>query len=421
MISQDQERMPDTDPKQRSGSARPSPAADRHENRIEQGGPSRRVRRYDIDWLRILAVLLLIPFHSARIFDVFETFYAKNAVTSEVLSYFIGFMNFWHMPLFFLIAGAATYFALGFRRGAEYGRERLKRLGIPFLFGLLVIVPPQSFYGVLTHHGEPGSLFNYYPHFFEVKNGDLSGYSGGFTQGHLWFILLLLVFSLVALPLFAFWRTHPDFIKRLATFCERPGAIYVLALPILVGGALPSLGGEKPFYYIAFFILGYVLMADERFRRSVDRHMAASLILGGITLTAILALAIFKVQFPKYSPGGILYYAIQCFTSWFCILGFLGLAHRFLNVKNRVLAYASEAAYPFYLLHQTVIVVIGYYVVQSSLGVALKFGIIAGLSLITTLLIYDVIVRRTSVLRFLFGMKPRARVLKPAHEPASAG
>jgi hypothetical protein len=81
-------------------------------------------RRYDIDWLRVLAVLLLFPFHTARIFDTWLPFYVKNAAASDALTYFIFYLNPWHMPLLFLLAGASTWFALGFRSAGQYTKER---------------------------------------------------------------------------------------------------------------------------------------------------------------------------------------------------------------------------------------------------------------------------------------------------------
>ena len=102
---------------------------------------SKPQRRWDIDWLRVLAVLMLFPFHTARIFNNYEPFYVKNAEWSDALTYFIYIVHPWHMPLLFLLAGASTWFALGFRSGRQYTKERFVRLLIPFIFGLLVIVP----------------------------------------------------------------------------------------------------------------------------------------------------------------------------------------------------------------------------------------------------------------------------------------
>lgn len=100
-------------------------------------------RRCDIDWLRILAVLLLIPFHTARIFDPFDPFYVKNAERSTALGYgAIKVLHPWHMPLLFLLAGAATWFAIGFRSGGQYVRERFTRLLV--LFGMKPLRPRGS-------------------------------------------------------------------------------------------------------------------------------------------------------------------------------------------------------------------------------------------------------------------------------------
>jgi fucose 4-O-acetylase-like acetyltransferase len=100
-------------------------------------------RRYDLDWLRVLGVLLLIPFHVALIFVLqpYTIMYIRDVVNSPTLSGTTGFIHMWHMPMLFMISGAATYFALGFRSAGEYVRERFLRLFIPLIFGLATYVP----------------------------------------------------------------------------------------------------------------------------------------------------------------------------------------------------------------------------------------------------------------------------------------
>jgi glucan biosynthesis protein C len=98
------------------------------------------------------------------------------------------------------------------------------------------------------------------------------------------------------------------------------------------------------------------------------------------------------------------------FNMWFWIVALLGYGQKYLSFSNRLLRYASEAAYPFYILHQTIIILVGYYVVQWNIGVWPKFLIIGVAALIGTLLVYDLAVRRTNLTRFLFGMKPLPRV-----------
>ena len=141
-------------------------------------------RRYDIDWLRVLAVLLLFPFHTARIFDTFGTWYVKNDTLSEALTYFIFYVHPWHMPLLFLLAGASTWFALSYRSAGQYTKERFIRLLIPFIFGLLVIVPPQSYLGLLGHTGFSGSYLEWYPNFFSINSRIWTGISWVGSRRH---------------------------------------------------------------------------------------------------------------------------------------------------------------------------------------------------------------------------------------------
>ena len=164
-------------------------------------------RRHDLDWLRVIAVFLLLPFHSARVFDPFEDFYVHSAATSEALFWsVIAFIGQWQMELLFVLAGAASWYAFGRRNAHEYRIERVKRLLVPFLFGLVVIVPIQSYLAIVWRDGSasiPAFTTDYW-----TMQGEALGYDGGFTPGHLWFILFLFVYSMVAAPLFARWRSR---------------------------------------------------------------------------------------------------------------------------------------------------------------------------------------------------------------------
>ncbi|OQC03507.1 MAG: glucans biosynthesis protein [Candidatus Hydrogenedentes bacterium ADurb.Bin101] len=369
-------------------------------------------RRYDIDWLRILVVASLVPFHTARIFDIWEPNYVKNADLSNVLSYFIAFLAVWNMPLLFVLAGAASGYALEFRSGGAYLKERFKRLFIPLVFGVLVIVPPQAYIARFQQPGYDESYGRFLPDYFRVR-GDLTGYTGQFTPAHLWFILYLLVFSAVALPLFFHLRRDRRVIDWLARECGRPGALLLLAVPVGIAGVLPDIGGKNPFYYFMLFLYGYAMAADNRFQEAVDRSKARALLLGAITMTITLTLWAMRVRFTAYSPGDVLFYLVRTFNMWFWIIALLGYARKYLNRTHRVYAYANEASYPFYILHQTIIVGIGYGVVQWPVNLWLKFFVIALGSFAVTLLLYDLGVRRNNLTRFLFGMKGRVAASGP--------
>jgi hypothetical protein len=318
------------------------------------------------------------------------------------------------MPLFFLLAGASTWFALRFRSAKQYVRERFRRLLIPLLFGLLVIIPPQSYLGARTYGNFCGSLPQYYPHFFQIgPGGGLEGYMGGFSPGHLWFILMLVPLSLTALPLCLYLHREPgqQFIAWLATFLARPGMIFVLAIPLAPMSALPDIGGKNPFYYLTLFLYGYVLMADARFAEALDRHKTPALILGLSLLLVLLVISASGTPMPDWL-NVTLWLFHRTLITWCLLVAILGFGRKYLNHAGNALKYCSQAAYPVYILHQTVIVVIGFYVVRwtglAELGTVAKFAFITVTATVATVLIYDLLVKRANPTRFLFGMKPLA-------------
>lgn len=357
---------------------------------------SKPERRYDLDWLRVLAVLLLIYFHTAAIFyrgDLGE-FYIKNDLSSREMESFILFVHQWHMPLFFLLSGAATWFALLFRTPGEYVTERFKRLFIPFLFGTVVLVPPQVYYRLLSNPDYHDSYLRFYPQFF---NGIRP--QGNFEWSQLWFVIYLFVFSLIALPLFLHLRGEASqrSLSKLAAFVEKPGAIFLLALPLaIIEGALrPRWPGFQNLYddwanfflYLFYFIYGYIICSDARFGQAIDRHLRSELLMAVASMSVLFGLwGTDIVPTRGYSLEYILYQMFRGVNSWFWVIALLGLGRRYLNFNNRVLQYGSEASYPFYIIHNTILVTIGFYVVRWNTGVMEKFLVISTASLVASTL-----------------------------------
>lgn len=366
-------------------------------------------RRYDIDWLRVLVVYLLFPYHTARIFDTFGPWYVKNAELSEALTFFIAYGYPWAMPLLFLLAGASTWFALGYRSGGQYTKERFIRLLIPLVFGLLVIVPPQSYFGLLNHTGASVSYLEWYPNFFNFNSSDLDGYfMGGFTFGHLWFIAFLFLFSLLALPLFLYLRRRESgkqLVGWLAAFFSLPGTIFLLAIPLFVMAWLLDFY-PNPLYFITYFALGFLLVADARFEKAIGRHKAIALVLGPVLYLYVAYLN--TTGWPGGIPswfGTIVDVYVRGFAPWFFVIAILGYARKFLNTRTKFLTYSGQASYPVYILHQTVIVVIGFYVVQWNASILVKYTTILVAAVAVSMLIYELLIKRTNVTRFLFGMR----------------
>ena len=378
-------------------------------------------RRYELDWLRVLAVLFLIFFHSARPFD-FGSFYVKNGNLSTAMQAFTGSVDIWFMPLFFLIAGGAACYSLRSRRPGEFAKERVKRLLVPLLFGTFILIPPQVYcvFVKARHPGFSNSYLSYYRYLFSVPY--LTKITGGtvgparieaqtLEPAQLWFILYLLVFSLVALPLFLSIKKGKAgrLVSGFAGFCERPGAIFLLAIPIIICNAGLELDTSiYRLFHIVPFILGYLMYSDERFGPAIDRHGRVALVLAAVISTAyIFVFWIAKVEYKGWIT--VAWPIARGLDTWLWLIAFLALGRRFLNFSNRTLTYANEASYPFYILHQTVIVLFAFEIVELGTSVGLKYLLLTTVSLAVTLAAYDILVKRTGPTRFLFGMKPRPK------------
>ena len=359
-------------------------------------------RRYDLDWLRVLGVLLLVPFHVALIFvlDPYTIMYIKDVVNSRLLADATGFVHMWHMPMLFMISGAATHFALDVRSAGEYIRERFLRLLVPLIFGILTFVP----FTVYIQHRNVVSLQEGYAGFFRIDLNQLDGMNGAFTPAHLWFILYLFVFSLVGLPVFRWLRSEKGkrVIKVLGTWMQTPLSLIVWGIPLALAAATNILGGFNPLYYFLVFFYGFVLASDARFQQSIDKLTWVALAYG-LLAAAINVLAPIQ-SYSEWTPQWIALGLVYQMGRWALTLAVLGLGHRFLNRTNHVLRYASEAAMPFYLLHMTFSVLTGYFAIQLDAPVMLKYPFIVLVATGLTLVAYELI-GRWNVTRWLFGMK----------------
>jgi Acyltransferase family len=360
-------------------------------------------RRYDLDWLRVLGVLLLIPFHVALIFvlDPGTIMYIKDTVNSRVLDEVAGFIHMWHMPMLFSISGSATYFALGRRSPGEYIRERFLRLFIPFIVGVLTFVPFTSY----IQHSKLLSLQEAYIRFFRLDFAHLDGMNGTFTPAHLWFILYLFVFSLVGLPIFLWLRSEKGktVINVVGTWMQASWSLILWGLPLTLAAATNILGSFNPLYYFLVFFYGFVLASDTRFQEAIDKMAWVTFAYGlfeGV-VNVIAPLSGYAEWTPQWMALGLMY----SMGRWMLTLAMLGLGHRFLNRTNNVLRYAGEAAMPFYLLHMTFSVVTGYFAIQLNAPIAFKYPLIVLVATGLTLVAYE-LVRHGNVARWLFGMKP---------------
>jgi len=379
---------------------------------------SSRERAHDIDWLRVLAVLLLIPYHSAVIFARPYVSYIKQE-PNAAFEAFAYFMNQWHMALLFLLSGVGAWYSLESRVGRQYLAERIKRLVVPLVFGTFAIVPVQVYFQRLYYHEFSGSIVEFYPRIFAGIYPH-----GNFTWGQLWFLAYLFVFSVLLLPVFLHFKTNRGrmWTSRAAAFCNGRLVFLAPAIPFMLAQALlrAKWPGFQNLYndwanfafYMTAFLYGYLLFSVSDFRQVVAKRHAVSLALGIVSMGIILGLRqTGNAPSPGYSASWILFMLLHGFSSWCWLVGLLGLGRKYLNFDTPLIQYASEAVLPFYILHHAAIVAAAFFVLKFEAGVMVEFISINILSFILTICFYEFLIRRLDVFRILFGMRAKRPVV----------
>jgi peptidoglycan/LPS O-acetylase OafA/YrhL len=383
-------------------------------------------RRYDIDWLRIVAILAVFFFHCARFFGG-GSWHLMNREQSLVATLFIGLLDLWIMPLFFLLSGAGSWYSLRSRTGGQYLTERVKRILIPLYgIGAFILLPPQAYFELVTHRkGFAMTFWEFFPRHITSMFHGISFKSPFFFDifyGHLWFLQYLFLISLAVLPLLLYLKSEKGqrLIAKLAGLCSHWGSIFLLLIPL----ALVRIGfthlfkGEHTWadflFYAVFFLIGYIMVADQRFTECIKKHWWICLALGIVGMGGE-GFFIFGLRYNYanlYHPGGepfslmyVLFHIVMSIAIWSWVAFMLSMGAKYLNFSNKILPYGNETVLPFYILHQTIILLVGWYVIPLSMSIPLKYLIIAVCSFIIIMLLYEGLVRRFNVVRFLFGMR----------------
>jgi peptidoglycan/LPS O-acetylase OafA/YrhL len=365
-------------------------------------------RRYDLDWLRVLGILLVFAFHSSRLYNV-EDWNVKNNIWYPSVEVWIAFSASFMMPLMFVISGASLFFALGKGGLGKFVKDKVLRLLVPLLVGALTHLSYQSYLWDKTHGLFSGSYFQYLPYYYPE--------SINWFGGHLWYLWYLFLFSLILYPLLRWFKGNGrGFLSRLDGWLSKSGAVYILALPILLLYLLPSdflwmeMNGGYPYLMYLFFLLwGFMLVADERLQDSIRRLRWISLSVG-LALVAGFIIVYSQITDPDViSPSLFLAGAMRTFGGWMCVLAILGLGMQYLTTRTARLDYANEAVLPFYIFHQTVLLTVGYFVLRWGLPDVLEWALVVVISFVAIMAMYEYLVRRWNVMRVLFGMKVLGR------------
>jgi glucans biosynthesis protein C len=370
------------------------------------------MRRYDLDWLRVLVFGLLIFYHVGMFFVPWG-FHIKNNVIYDWLRWPMLFLNQWRLPILFVISGMGTYYALSKRTGGEFAAERIKRLLIPLVAGMLLVVPPQVYFERLAQGQFSGGYFAFWPS--EAFRGVYP--EGNLSWHHLWFLPYLLMYSLLLTPVLIYLRRHPvnGFIQWIRRRVASPYGIYLFIVPLYFIEAL-----VEPFFpvthalvddwftfinFLVLFFYGFLLISvKETFWHTVQRYRRSYLFAGLIGFTALLGI---WLRLEDSTPVHFTEALVKVFNLWSWILAIFGYAATYLTRNSRFLAYSNEAVYPFYILHQTITIAAGYYLMNLDWNFWTKASLMVVATFAGSFVLYEFLIRRWKLLRPLFGLKIR--------------
>ena len=381
----------------------------------EQLTTDNQQRRYDLDWLRLIAIVILLFFHTGMWFNEWG-WHVKNNETTVTFQYWMIWSHFFRMPLLLFISGAGTYMALGKRTPKKFAGERFRRLFIPLVFGMFVIVPPQIYY---EHIKEYTGYWDFYKTVFNFVPYP----EGSFSWHHLWFILYLFLYSLLALPFLNFLRSEKSekFKSAVLKFLANPigilllPSVFILLTQILLRPYFPEETHDLindwayfTFYFI-FFAMGIICYSIPNLWSAIGVNRKYLLI------TMLISLLPFYTCYFHYrqlidlpweeDTIDTIFDVAAIFVSWFTVITIIGYGQHYLNKPHPWLSKINEGLYPFYILHQTVIITIGFYICQLGWSITAKYWAISFLTLAFCVALYLTLIRTNKVMRFLFGLK----------------
>lgn len=372
-------------------------------------------RHFGMDWLRIGAFGLLILYHVGMAFVAWP-YEVKVSRPIDWVAIPMLLTSPWRLSLLFAISGYASGALLSRSPDGVGGfiRGRLARLGIPLLFGMAVLVTPQPWVALVTQHGYPHGFGYFLVHDY-YRFQFIDGIAMP-TWMHLWFVVYLLAYTVVLAALLMMPKPCREAGRRASERVLASWALLLLPM-VLIMLARSSLSPgwldthmlfndwSAHAVYLPVFLFGYLLRGSEAIGLAIARWWKTGL---GIAVLAYAVIVGFELTFPGTTPipqaYKPFYNALRAMQMWGTLIGLIGLAGRFWNRDHRWRASLAEAVFPFYIIHQTIVVVVGYWVLPTATGVFVRFAILTAATTLGCWLFY-LAGRSIAPLRPLVGLR----------------
>ena len=301
------------------------------------------MRKYFIDNLRWMVILLLIPYHAAQSFNTWGELNYICLAQSKSISSLIVFLSPYYMPLMFMLAGMSTKYALKRRSYGQFILERIKRLLVPFVFGTLVFCPVLAYFGDKNNFNYSGSLFEHYKVFF-TKWTDLAGFDGGFNVGQFWFLYFLFVISLVGVGIIAL---TDRITKKRGIEANLPFPVLCLfVIPIPFFYDLLSVGGKSFAEYLYIFLIGFYILSVDKMIEKCVRYRYFTLAVGLIACVINVYMFIWSGK-----DFGIANTIAKAFAEWFMLLGLIGIGKKSFDFTNKFSVFLLRRSFLIFSLH----------------------------------------------------------------------
>jgi Acyltransferase family len=374
--------------------------------------PSGTERRIDLDWVRIAAFGLLIFYHVGMLY-VSWGFHIKSAHRIVELEPLMLVVNPWRLSLLFLVSGVATRFMLEKYTVGPLLRSRSARLLIPLVFGMLVIVPPQAYDQIVEALGYPAGFVDFYQRHYLAFGPQFCPNPCILlpTWNHLWFVAYLWVYTM-ALGVLGLVPGLLSWIER--KVASTPSGVLLVVVPSLLFAAyrlvlLPSFPSTHALFgdwynhalFATVFLIGFVFARAAAIWDAVERLRWLALSLAAGFFLSYLALRSARDGGVPLKVGAAVAYG---FYQWLCMVAVLGFARRWLTADSPARRYLTDAIFPYYIVHQTAIIMIAHALRGQGLPAGLEAGIVISGTIAACVVTYE-IVRRVTILRLLFGLR----------------